>query len=45
MDTKTVRRDLAAAFVLAEKMGFSEGICNHFSMDVGGDRFLADRDG
>lgn len=26
-----LRRDLAAAFVLAERFGFSEGICNHFS--------------
>ena len=37
MDMKTLRRDLAAAFVLAEKMGFSEGICNHFSAVVPGE--------
>lgn len=32
-----LRRDLAAAFVLADRMGFSEGICNHFSAVVPGD--------
>ena len=32
-----LRRDLAAAFVLAERMGFAEGICNHFSAVVPGD--------
>ena len=37
-----LRRDLAAAFVLAERMGFSEGICNHFSAVVPGssERYL-----
>jgi len=33
----TLRRDLAAAFVLADRMGFSEGICNHFSAALPGD--------
>ena len=38
MDEITIlRRDLAAAFVLADRMGFSEGICNHFSAVVPGD--------
>ena len=37
MTTETIRRDLAAAFVLAERMGFSEGICNHFSAVLPGD--------
>lgn len=37
MNSKTIRRDLSAAFVLAEKMGFSEGICNHFSAVLPGD--------
>ena len=30
----TLRRELAAAFRLADKFGFSEGICNHFSVAV-----------
>ncbi len=30
----TLRRELAAALRLAEKFGFSEGICNHFSVVV-----------
>jgi ribulose-5-phosphate 4-epimerase/fuculose-1-phosphate aldolase len=33
----TLRRDLAAAFVIADRMGFSEGICNHFSAVLPGD--------
>ena len=32
----TLRRELAAAFRLAEKFGYSEGICNHFSIVVPG---------
>lgn len=36
-EIKILRRDLAAAFVLADRMGFSEGICNHFSATVPGD--------
>lgn len=42
METAIIRRQLAAAFVLAERMGFSEGICNHFSAVLPGDteRFL-----
>ncbi len=38
----TLRRDLAAALNLAEKLGFSEGICNHFSVALpdGKDRYL-----
>ncbi len=32
----TLRRELAAAFRLAEKFGYSEGICNHFSVVVPG---------
>jgi ribulose-5-phosphate 4-epimerase/fuculose-1-phosphate aldolase len=31
-----LRRELAAAFRLAEKFGYSEGICNHFSVVVPG---------
>ena len=30
----TLRRELAAALRLAEKFGYSEGICNHFSVAV-----------
>lgn len=33
----TIRRELAAAFRLAEKFGYSEGICNHFSVVVPGE--------
>ena len=33
----TLRRELAAALRLAEKFGFHEGICNHFSVVVPGD--------
>jgi ribulose-5-phosphate 4-epimerase/fuculose-1-phosphate aldolase len=38
----SLRRELAAAFRLAEKFGYSEGICNHFSVVVPGkeDRYL-----
>jgi ribulose-5-phosphate 4-epimerase/fuculose-1-phosphate aldolase len=38
----TLRRELAAALRLAEKHGFSEGICNHFSVVVPGaaERYL-----
>lgn len=32
-----LRRELAAAFVLADRYGFSEGICNHFSAVVPGE--------
>jgi len=43
----TLRRDLAAAFVLADHFGFSEGICNHFSAVVPGDteRYLINPSG
>ncbi len=30
-DVERLRHDLAAAFRLADRFGFSEGICNHFS--------------
>lgn len=36
-DLELLRRDLAAAFVLADRLGFSEGICNHFSAVVPGE--------
>jgi ribulose-5-phosphate 4-epimerase/fuculose-1-phosphate aldolase len=41
-DIDILRRDLAAAFVLADRFGFSEGICNHFSAVVPGpgERYL-----
>lgn len=32
------REELAAAFRLAERFGFHEGICNHFSLAVDGDQ-------
>lgn len=39
---RQARIDLAAAYRLAERMGLSEGICNHFTLEVPGerDRFL-----
>ncbi len=39
---KQLRRELAAALRLAEKFGYSEGICNHFSVVVPGptERYL-----
>lgn len=37
-DIELLRRDLAAAFVLADRLGFSEGICNHFSAVVPGEQ-------
>ena len=37
---QAARVDLAAAFRWAVRHGLNEGICNHFSMDVGGGRFL-----
>jgi ribulose-5-phosphate 4-epimerase/fuculose-1-phosphate aldolase len=39
------RIDLAAAFRWAVRHGLNEGICNHFSMDVGDGRFLVNRHG
>ena len=41
-DAATLRRDLAAAFRLAARFEFSEGICNHFSARVPGpdERYL-----
>lgn len=36
-DIKSLRRHLAAALVLADRLGFSEGICNHFSALVPGE--------
>ena len=46
-DIGTLRRDLAAAFVLADRFGFSEGICNHFSAVVPGrlERYLINPSG
>ncbi len=34
------RQDLAAALRLAERFGFNEGICNHFSLQLEDGRFL-----
>src|SRR3954453_18076420 len=41
------RIDLAAAFRWAARLGFHEGVCNHFSVAVspGGDRFLVNPHG
>jgi len=41
-DIRTLREDLAAAYRMAARQGFNEGICNHFTMMVPGsdDHFL-----
>ena len=39
-EIRQARVDLAAALRTANRQGLSEGICNHFSMDVGDGRFL-----
>jgi ribulose-5-phosphate 4-epimerase/fuculose-1-phosphate aldolase len=39
-ETIQARIDLAAAFRLAAQLGMHEGICNHFSVMLGEDRFL-----
>ena len=39
-EIKQARIDLAAALRWAVRHGLNEGICNHFSMDVGEGRFL-----
>ena len=36
LDAKTARRELAAALRLAARFDFNEGICNHFSVALGG---------
>jgi len=40
MDITAEKRDLAAAFRWAARFGLNEGVCNHFSVDVGEGRFL-----
>jgi ribulose-5-phosphate 4-epimerase/fuculose-1-phosphate aldolase len=37
---KQLQQDLAAAVRLAERFGFNEGICNHFSVQLPDGRFL-----
>ncbi|MCG8546960.1 MAG: aldolase [Alphaproteobacteria bacterium] len=39
-EIRQARIDLAASFRWAVRHGLNEGICNHFSMDVGEGRFL-----
>lgn len=39
-DEQEVRRDLAAAMRWAARLGFHEGVCNHFSVMLAPDRFL-----
>ncbi|MEQ8370368.1 MAG: aldolase [Alphaproteobacteria bacterium] len=39
-DIQEVRRDLAATFRWADRLGLNEGISNHFSYAVADDRFL-----
>ncbi|XOV87527.1 MAG: class II aldolase/adducin family protein [Pseudomonadota bacterium] len=45
MDTLALKADLAAAFRLADHFGFSEGICNHFSVMTDDARFILNRHG
>jgi len=42
---RAVRVDLAAAFRLAVRLEMHEGVCNHFSAMLGGQRFLLNRYG
>lgn len=42
---RAARVDLAAAFRLAVRMDLHEGVCNHFSVMLGRDRFLLNRYG
>jgi len=42
---RTARADLAAAFRLAVRLDFHEGVCNHFSVMLEGGRFLLNRYG
>jgi ribulose-5-phosphate 4-epimerase/fuculose-1-phosphate aldolase len=42
---QAARVDLAAAFRLAVRMDFHEGVCNHFSLMLPGGRFLLNRYG
>jgi ribulose-5-phosphate 4-epimerase/fuculose-1-phosphate aldolase len=46
-DVRQARIDLTAALRLAARMGLSEGVCNHFSLEVPGepDRFLINPQG
>ncbi|MAV24723.1 MAG: hypothetical protein CMQ05_01210 [Gammaproteobacteria bacterium] len=40
VDYREEKTALAAALRLAERFGFSEGVCNHFSLQVSDDTFL-----
>ncbi len=40
LDLRAEREDLAAAFRWTYRMGMHEAVANHFSLDVGGGRFL-----
>src|SRR3546814_7424064 len=44
-ESRQARIDLAAAFRWAVRHGLNEGICNHFSLAVGDDRFLVNAHG
>ena len=46
-DLREAREDLAAALIYADKLGLSEGICNHFSLAVSddGEEFLVNPQG
>ena len=46
-ETRALRRDLALALRAADHHGFSEGVCNHFSVALGdgSDRFLINPQG
>ena len=44
-DIAAGREDMAAALRWAAKLGLNEGICNHFSIEVGTDRYLINPQG
>ncbi len=45
MDYRNERIDLAAALRWAARLGFNEGVCNHFSLEVAPERYLINPQG
>lgn len=41
----TGRKDLSAALRWAARLGLNEGVCNHFSLDLGNERYLINPQG
>jgi ribulose-5-phosphate 4-epimerase/fuculose-1-phosphate aldolase len=42
---REARIDLTAALRWAARLGFNEGVCNHFSLELGPDRYLINPQG